>query len=80
MRALVRDSDILLLDEPFTYIDRELGSRLLTNILENRENRLILVILHKMDDLGRFRRILKFGGKGITMHNSYEEYKESEYK
>lgn len=80
MRALVRNSDILLLDEPFTYIDWELCSKLLTSILENRENKLILVILHKMDDLRRFRKILKFEESSITMYDSYEKYKDSEFK
>ena len=50
-RALLHEPEILLLDEPYTGLDRH-GGRLLTGILEGlkEEGRTVLLITHNLDE------------------------------
>ncbi len=50
LRALVSDSDAVLMDEPFKGLDDETRQQVIMQVKENLGNRLLLVITHNEDD------------------------------
>lgn len=50
-RALYKESDLIILDEPFAYMDADSSQELLRCLLE--EERTVLVIIHKLDQEAR---------------------------
>jgi ABC-type nitrate/sulfonate/bicarbonate transport system ATPase subunit len=56
-RALAFESDVLLLDEPFTGLDIELVRLMHTYIRKTSSTRLVVLVTHDLDSLGRLSDI-----------------------
>lgn len=52
MRALLKKSDMVLLDEPFTGLDEDNRKRAMDTIMQLRGNRTLLFVSHDMEDAG----------------------------
>ncbi|CDZ74504.1 ABC transporter [Peptoniphilus sp. ING2-D1G] len=50
LRAIVPDSDIVYMDEPFEGLDEVNKNKLIDYILENKGERTMLIVLHDIDD------------------------------
>lgn len=57
-RAVLSDADCLLLDEPFAGLDEENHKRLSRWILQNRNERLLVVTTHDEADIGRMGAVV----------------------
>ncbi|KAF7683685.1 ABC transporter B family member 25 [Astathelohania contejeani] len=58
MRILLKNAPILLLDEPTSNIDKTTESFILDSLLEKMKDKTILIILHNLDHLKLFAKIL----------------------
>lgn len=52
-RALVSNPEVLVLDEPSTYMDRRFGEKLYTLLERIRQERTILLVSHNLDEVRR---------------------------
>ncbi len=52
LRALLNESDILLLDEPFTGLDSQTGKLMMETIKQYQNNRLLVIVTHDKEPLG----------------------------
>ncbi len=52
LRALLNDSDILLLDEPFTGLDSQTSQLMMEVIKRYQNNRLLVIVTHDKEPLG----------------------------
>ena len=50
LRAVLHDSDILLLDEPFQGLDEETRKTVISFLRKKAENRTVLLITHNKED------------------------------
>lgn len=53
-RALAYDGDVLILDEPFNGLDDSLRDRIVSRILRQFENKLILLVTHSAEEFRLF--------------------------
>ncbi len=69
-RALSCDSEVYILDEPFTGLDEELKSRLFSLIKQKTDNALVLMVTHDKSEAEALSdKIITFDGAPL----SYEE-------
>lgn len=54
-RALAADSDVLLLDEPFSGLDEDSRNRAIEVILQHKGSRLLLAVTHEKEDAMKLR-------------------------
>ncbi len=57
-RALYRDSDIIILDEPTNALDFKMETKILNSLLANRKRKTIIVIMHSENSLKQFDQII----------------------
>ncbi|PRY32909.1 thiol reductant ABC exporter subunit CydC [Pseudosporangium ferrugineum] len=57
-RALLTEARVLILDEPTEHLDDETAHALTTDLLSAAEDRTVLLITHRTDDLGAVDRIV----------------------
>ena len=57
-RGLVRDADVLILDEPTAALDPRTENQLVDSLLAATENRLVIVIAHRLSTIHRADRIV----------------------
>lgn len=74
MRAISRKSDILLLDEPTNYLGAKTGARVLDEIIRNRDGRLVIVVVHRPEELSRFDKIVSLGSQTAAVFDTYKDY------
>lgn len=67
LKALNREAEAVMLDEAFTYVSERRKWRMLREILRNRNNQLILVVLHDSGMIGEFPAILQFHDSTATL-------------
>ena len=51
VRAVLADSDVLLMDEPFKGLDPETKSKTICFILKNLKNRTLIAATHQQEDV-----------------------------
>lgn len=57
-RALLKKSDIILIDEGLNQIDIQLERKILSNIFSNFKNKTIIVVSHRMENTDIFDRVI----------------------
>lgn len=65
MRALLKDSKVLLLDEPTSALDKVAENDVICNIMEEYSDRTIVMILHNLDLLHKFNKVLLLKDKKV---------------
>ena len=71
-RGLIRDSQILILDEPTAALDPVAENRLVDALTEVSKNRLVIVIAHRLSTIRRSDRIVFMDQGSVTEVGSHE--------
>ena len=71
-RGLIRDSQILILDEPTAALDPVAENRLVDALTEVSKDRLVIVIAHRLSTIRRSDRIVFMDQGGVTEVGSHE--------
>jgi len=74
MRAIIKDSPILVMDEPTANIDKHTEYELIDKVLTLCSDKTFLLIVHNPELLRRFDKVLYFTKDGIKVFDSYEQY------
>jgi len=72
-RAVLKDSDVLILDEPTASLDAETELRVMRNLAEWGKEKLIFLITHRLSTIRQAHQILVLEGGRIAEHGSHEE-------
>mgnify|MGYP001278734277 CR=1 FL=1 len=72
-RALVRDTCILILDEPTASLDAETERRVIANIKNWAKNKIVLIITHRPSTIRDADRIIFLNAGSITETGTHEE-------
>lgn len=64
-RSLVRDFNVLIIDEGLNQVDVSLERKILKNIMKNYKDKTIIVISHRLENMDLFERVIKFKNNGI---------------
>ena len=72
-RALVRDTSILILDEPTASLDAETERRVISNIKNWAKNKIVLIITHRPSTIRDADRIIFLNEGSITEIGTHEE-------
>ena len=72
-RGLVRDSSVLILDEPTAALDPRTENRLVASLRSAAENRLVVVIAHRLSTIRTADRIVFLDGGRIRDIGSHDE-------
>jgi ABC-type multidrug transport system fused ATPase/permease subunit len=72
-RALVRDTPILILDEPTSAIDPETEQALVASLREAGRGRLVLVIAHRLSTIRSADRILFLDGGRLIEEGTHDQ-------
>lgn len=79
MRAIVKDSDLYLVDEPTSNLDNKAEADMLNLIFNNMKEKTVLVILHNPKYLSMFDKILGIHNRGVNVYTSYNEFVKDEH-
>ena len=58
-RALANNFDILIIDEGLSQVDTNMERKILKNIIEKYENKTIIFISHRLDNMDLFNQVIK---------------------
>jgi ATP-binding cassette subfamily B protein len=72
-RALVRDAQVLLLDEPTAGVDAEGEARLLSEIEKREGERLVVIVSHRISTVSRADRIYVLQKGRVVQTGSHRE-------
>lgn len=72
-RFLLRDSKVLILDEPTSAIDAIAESKIFNQLFEEERNRTLLIISHRFNTVKRADKIIVFEQGKIIESGSHEE-------
>ncbi len=64
-RNLVKDFEILLIDEVLNKVDVSLERNILKEIFKQYENKTILIISHRQENMDLYNKVLKFDGRKV---------------
>ena len=65
-RVLMKDFDILLIDEGFSQMDLSLERRILKRLFSNYKEKTIIVVSHRFDNVDLFDRVIKLENGKVT--------------
>lgn len=74
MRAIIRGSPILVLDEPTSNLDKTSEAEIISKIFTHCADKTVLVIIHNLDLLKKFQKILYFKRDDAVVYDSYDEF------
>ncbi len=72
-RALVRDTPILILDEPTSSLDAVTEHRIMENLLQWASDRIVFLITHRFSTIQQADRIVLLDNRTIVSDGSHEE-------
>lgn len=73
MRAVIKNAPVLILDEATSNMDQISEQNIIDKINQNMANTLVLMIVHNLEKLKNFDRILFFGGNENFEDGSFED-------
>ncbi|KMV65275.1 mitochondrial ABC transporter [Encephalitozoon cuniculi EcunIII-L] len=74
MRAMVKDSDVVALDEPTSNLDADSERRLVEMILKKMDGKTVLLVVHDHDLLKGFDKILGLYNNTVRVYDSFDEF------
>lgn len=74
MRAIIKNSPIIVMDEPTANIDNASEASLIGKIFTKASDRTFILIVHNLDLLKKFDKILYFTKEGIVSYDSYDAF------
>lgn len=77
MRAVIKGAPILVLDEPTSNLDKTAEAEMINSIFTCCHDRTVLIIIHNLALLDRFKKILYFTHDGVDVFNTYEEFQKN---
>ncbi len=72
-RALAKESDILIFDEPTANVDKETSSRIIDVVNGLSESRIVFIVAHKYESVKYCNKIILMSGKGIEVIGDYND-------
>lgn len=75
-RAFFKHGNVLLLDEPVSALDQDTAKMVLDNLFFEYRDSTILMILHNMQEIKRFDKVLVLDGKAVAGFGTHEELME----
>ncbi len=72
-RVLLKNSDLWLLDEPFTSVDPQTEAHLFNTLLTKGAHKTIVLITHKLTDLAKMDRILVMDHGNLVESGTFEQ-------
>ena len=72
-RAILRDGDIMILDEPTSAVDAKAEFSIFNNIYKEHEGRTTLIVSHRFSTVRKADAIIVMDGGRITEYGSHEE-------
>ncbi|KAI5148147.1 hypothetical protein ENBRE01_0135 [Enteropsectra breve] len=73
MRAIIKNAPILILDEPTANVDKVSENEIIDTIINKTDDKTVLVIVHNMDLLKKFKKILYFKKTGIETFTDFND-------
>ena len=64
-RSLVREFNVLIIDEGLNQVDVSLERKILKNIMKDYEDKTIIIISHRLENMDLFERVIKFKNNTI---------------
>lgn len=77
MRAIIKGSPILILDEPTANLDKNSERELISSIFIHCADKTVFVIIHNTELLEQFEKILYFNREGVSIYNSHASFIEA---
>ncbi|KAG5860288.1 ABC transporter [Encephalitozoon hellem] len=74
MRAMVKDSDIIVLDEPTSNLDADSERELVEMILKRMKGKTVFLVVHDHDLLRGFDKILGLHDNAVKVYDSFDEF------
>lgn len=74
MRAIIKKAPIIVMDEPTANIDKASEASLINKIFTKTSSRTFILIVHNLDLLRKFDKILCFAREGIVSYDSYDSF------
>jgi ATP-binding cassette subfamily B protein/subfamily B ATP-binding cassette protein MsbA len=76
-RALVKNPDIVVLDEPTSFLDAQTEESIFASLPELVRGKTLFIIAHRLSTIRQSDRILCFNDKGLVGDGSHDELRES---
>lgn len=73
IRGAIRNKQIFILDEPTAAIDREAENDIFSSLLSDKDTT-VLTIIHNLDLLKNFNKVLHFSNESAILYDSFEEF------
>ena len=74
-RALIKDFNILIIDEGLNQVDIDLERKILKNLFKEFKNKTIIVISHRLDNLDLFDSLIEFKDGQVKEINRNAKYR-----
>jgi ABC-type bacteriocin/lantibiotic exporter with double-glycine peptidase domain len=72
LRGIIKDSDIMLVDEPTANLDHHAEKEMIGAILKS--DKTVLVIIHNFQYLSKFDKILGINNKKVNVYENYDDF------
>ena len=66
-RAMISNPDVLMLDEPHTYVDKDFGEEIDKMLLDESRKRAIVMVSHNLEYVKEFASKIVFVDKTVTL-------------
>ncbi|KAI4292005.1 ATP-binding cassette, subfamily B, heavy metal transporter [Pancytospora philotis] len=77
MRAIIKGAPIIVLDEPSSNLDKVAEAELVDHIFSCAKDATVLIIIHNLEMLNRFEKILYFKKNEVQVFDSYASFIEN---
>ena len=78
-RTLIKDNDILILDDITSALDKETEKKVLDNVFRYHQGKTLFIITHRISTLSRVDKVLVIDDKGrIQSYGKPEEIKKTD--
>jgi len=72
LRSALKNSPIIILDEPTAALDKKAEYEILKSLISNNLEKTIIIVLHNLDLLHLFDKVLSIKNKTVSLHKIEE--------